>query len=498
MTDPFELLRDELVRAAERSAAANPRRGSWRPGWLRGRQGLAVALAALLVAGGAAAAATVLSGEQSKPLSGVVPPGQQPHTALAAGQRYTVGFAPSIQAGQIGWCVSTRTFSATGRAQDEGTGGCNTPAATTGAPVLGTDSIVNGGGLSYVFTTGAVAAIRIAGGPTVLTRPSLRLPDGYRAAVFEYQPPKGTLGLTRIPGGAPSLITALSASGREIVQDSSGSPAEPTRSWLYPHAPATGVCSLSGRPGSSLRAGSGSVLTAAVAAPTITGAAFLPCVTEDLYLPRHADHPDAPAGLGSFLVGAILLDAARPGRSPAVLPGMRLIPASGGIYDSPDADVFAGNASRGLAAKRIANAWLVVAGGISVAQRTRALNDLIPDVNLTRTAASPVSPPGRCARSPTGPSTACRRPRKPGSQPPGDSLPPSPPITYANARRSPRRSPSCAATRPPDPATAPRSPQTRPRSASSSRPTSRRSRKATTCSLPSAPRPASITASTGR
>ena len=394
MTDPFELLRDELVRAAERTATASPRHGIARPRRLRGRQGLAVALAALVVAGGAAAAATVLSGERSRPLSGVVPPGQQPHTVLVAGQHYTIGFAPSIQAGQIGWCVSTRTFSPTGRAQDEGTGGCDTPAATTGAPVLGTQSIVNGGGLSYVFTTGPVGAIRIAGGPTVLTRPSPRLPDGYRAAVFQYQPPKGALGLIRIPGGAPNLLTALSASGQQIAQDSSGPPVEPTSSWLYPHAPTAGVCSLSARPGSALQTGSGSVLTAAVAAPTITGSAFLPCVNEDLYLARHADHPDAPAGLGTYLVGAILLDAGLPGRSPARLPGMRLIPASDGIYDSPDAEVFAGSANHGLTAKRIANAWVVVAGGTSAAQRTAALNDLIPDIRLTGTAPSPSSTPG--------------------------------------------------------------------------------------------------------
>ena len=123
MSDPFELLRDELVRAAERTAVASPGQGIRRPRWLRGRQGLAVAIAGLLVAGGAGAAATVLSGEQSKPLSGVVPAGQQPHTALVAGQRYTIGFAPSIQAGQIGWCVSTRTFSRSGRPRDRGTGG---------------------------------------------------------------------------------------------------------------------------------------------------------------------------------------------------------------------------------------------------------------------------------------------------------------------------------------------------------------------------------------
>ena len=238
------------MRAAERTAVANPGHGIRRRRWWRGRQSLALVLAALLMVGGAATAATLLSGEPSKSLSGVVPPGQQPHTALVAGQRYTIGFAPSIQAGQIGWCVSTRTFTPSGRAQDRGTGGCNTPAATAGQPVLGTQTIINGGGLSYVFTSGAVRAIRIAGGPTVLTRPDRRLPDGYRAAVFQYQPPKGALGLVRIPGGGAHLIAALSASGEELTQDSSGPPVEPTTLVAVPGCPTAGVCSLSAKPGS--------------------------------------------------------------------------------------------------------------------------------------------------------------------------------------------------------------------------------------------------------
>ena len=404
MSDFFDELHAQLidaarVRQAERRSASLIRRGGadqarlirWWP-VRRGRTWLLMLVAGVLIAAGTALAAVSIVGEQSKPLSGVVPPGQQPHTALVAGQRYTIGFAPSIQAGQIGWCVSTRTFSRSGRVTYGGTGGCNTPAPTTGAPVLGTQTIDNGGGQSYVFTTPSVAAIRIAGGPTVLTRPSARLPDGYRAAVFQYTPPKGQVGLMRIPGGAAHLITPLSSSDQPIAQDSSGPPIEPTRSWLYPHAPAAGVCSLAARAGTALRTGSGSVVTAAIAAPTITGAAFLPCINEDLYLPAHPSQPDASAGLGTYLVGAILLDAAHPGRPPAQLPSMHLIPESNGIYDSPSADVFAGNSNNGLTAKRIAGAWVVVAGGTGAAQRTTALDDLIPDVHLARSVA-PVSPP---------------------------------------------------------------------------------------------------------
>jgi hypothetical protein len=366
--------------ASEREPADHRRSPRWRSREPR-RPWLLALVVGVLVATGTAIAAVSIGGQRSQPLSGVVPHGQQPHTALVAGKRYTVGFAPSIQAGQIGWCVSTRTFSRNGHVGDGGTGGCNTPAATAGAPVLGTSTITNGGGLSYVFATANVAAIKIAGGPTVLTRPSTRLPDGYRAAIFEYEPPGGLIGLARIPGGG-SLVTPLAASGKVIAQDASGPPVEPARSWLYPNAPAAGSCSLSPRPATGLRAGSGSVVTSLFAAPSVIGSAFLPCVTRDLYLPRASDHPGASAGLGTYLVGAVLLDASHPGAPPGPLPDLRPVPGRHGLYDSPSADVFAGNSTHGLTAERIPGAWLVVAGGASRAQRIAALDDLVPELHL--------------------------------------------------------------------------------------------------------------------
>jgi hypothetical protein len=412
MSNFLDDLERQLVETARTRNAAGRTRSTWwrrrrsigdprpprRPGRrLRGHSRLIVAIAAVLIAGGTAIAAVSISGQPSQPLSAVVPPGQQPHTALVPGDRYVVGLAPSIQAGQIAWCVSTRTFARSGRPDDFGIGGCNTTAGTTGAPLLGsgTDNIVNGGGLSYVFTTARVAAIRIAGGPTVLTRPSAQLPYGYRAAVFEHTAPAGLLGLIRIPGGASHLVTPVSSSGQPIETDSSGPPVETTRSWFYPQPPATGSCSLSAKPGSRLRTGSGSVITAPVAAPTIAGAAFLPCITTDLYLPRGPASADRPAGVATQLESAILLNAADPGAAPADLPDMHAVQGTDGIYDRRNADVFAGITNPGLTAKRIGNAWLVVTGGISTAQRIAALNDLTPGpINLTPPTSSPPPTPG--------------------------------------------------------------------------------------------------------
>ena len=69
MKDPFDILRDELVSAAERAALPAPRK---RWGWLRRpSRPVAVLLVALVIAGSAAAA--VLSLSSSQPLVGRVP-----------------------------------------------------------------------------------------------------------------------------------------------------------------------------------------------------------------------------------------------------------------------------------------------------------------------------------------------------------------------------------------------------------------------------------------
>jgi hypothetical protein len=354
-----------------------------------------VLLAAVLIAAGTAiAAVSALSGERSKPLSSIVPAGQQPDTALVAGERYTIQIVPSIQAGQITWCTSIRTYSRSGHPDDLGTGGCDDAAPTSGSPVFGTDNIDNGGGLSYVFTTSRVAAVRIAGGPTVLTRPDPRLPYSYRAAVFEYKPPAGGPEAIGLPGGASHLVTALDSSGHVIPDDSSRPPVEPTGSWLYPRPPVAGSCSLSTKSGTALLAGSGDVVTSIVAAPSVAGAAFLPCVNVDLYLPRTKQRAEQAAGLGTHLLGAVLLNAKNPGSAPADLPDMHAVPGHPGIYDRPDADLPTLTDNPGLTAKRVGKAWLVVAGGTGTSQRIAALGDLIVgQIKL----AGPTSPPALTA-----------------------------------------------------------------------------------------------------
>ncbi len=368
-----------LLDAVRREQQARARRGIIGSvhAWLRARPRGLLLLAGAIVVSGSTAAAISLSGQRSAPLSSIVPPGQQPNTALVAGTRYDIAIAPSVQAGQISWCSSIRTYERSGRPEDLGTGTCDAGAPTSGSPIFGASDLGGyGGGLAYVFTSRQVAAIRIAGGPTVLTRSDPRLPYGYRAAVFEYKPPSPPDRYLSIPGGASQLVTPLDSSDRAIGDGASGPPVEPTRSWLYPAPPLPGSCSLAANPGSGLHMGSGTVVTALVAAPDIAGQAFLPCIDTDLYMATGP--PGARRGpLDGAMQASLLLNAEQPGAPPAALPDMRAVPGQPGLFDRPDAQLpTAGPERPGMTAERRGDAWLVVIGGSGASERISAMHDL--------------------------------------------------------------------------------------------------------------------------
>jgi len=384
-----------LVDAVRRDQQARAGRGviSSVRAWLRARPRGLLLLAAAIVVSGSTAAAITLSGQRSAPLSSIVPAGQQPHTALVAGTRYDIEIAPSVQAGQVSWCASISTYERSGRPDDLGTGTCDAGAPTSGSPIFGASDLGGyGGGLAYVFTSRQVAAVRIAGGPTVITRSDPRLPYGYRAAVFEYKAPSPSNRDLSIPAGASQLVTPLDSSGRPIGDGASGPPVEPTRSWLYPAPPTGGSCSLAARPHSGLYTGSGAVVTDLIAVPEITGQAFLPCIDTDLYMAT------MPAGgqRGSFegaMQASLLLNAKQPGAPPAALPDMRAVPGRPGVFDRPDAELpTAGPDRPGMTAERRGNAWLVVTGGSGTSERITAIGDLtVGPIDLA--AEGPVSPP---------------------------------------------------------------------------------------------------------
>ena len=109
MTDPFDTLRGELVRASARLELAAPRR---RWAWLRPRSHpAAVVIAVLVMCATAAAAAISLTANRSQPLSGRVPGRVQPSRGTGpisvAGYRYSIRVTPNLSTGSAGWAVWT-------------------------------------------------------------------------------------------------------------------------------------------------------------------------------------------------------------------------------------------------------------------------------------------------------------------------------------------------------------------------------------------------------
>jgi hypothetical protein len=312
-------------------------------------------VAAMLVLTGSATAALMLAGERSAPLSGVVPAGQVPGSALVAGARYDIQIAPSIWAGQIGWCGAIGTGPRSSPL-DSGIASCDATAPTATDPLFGIAPGFVGRGLAYVLTGPSVAAVRIPGFGTVLTRADARLPYGFRAAVFNLRGPT-----------ALARTVALNRSG-QVISGRSGLPVEPTRSWFAGQPSVAGACSLSARRDSPIELGSGTVVTSLRPARSIIGRAFLPCVEVDVGLP-------AAGGTGSDFQAAVLLDAADPGALPAPLPGMEPVARHPGVFDRSTGDP-APIMSLGASAERIGRAWLVVTGGRTLSQRLTVMNGL--------------------------------------------------------------------------------------------------------------------------
>lgn len=381
-----------LMRAVERDVAgrmAQPRLVRAARDWLRARhRGVALVLAALVTAGAATAAVT-LSGRASRPLRGTIAV-SGPNGALGS-LRYSIGgLVPSLAPGRVGWCV---TYGETGRLSagagkaipaGRGVGGCSY-AAAIGRPVFASDGS-HGPGLHFFLTAPDVAAVRVNGRLTVLTRPDPQLPYGLRAAVFQ----------ARLDAPVTDVV-ALDHHDRAIPAALPVLPAAPTIAWRAPHPQPDGACSITLRTESAPRVLGGIAVRGLVPTAGIQGRAFLPCVELELLDEQF------------YMEAALLLDAAHPGSSPAPLPGMRPVPGHSGWFDSPNPQAFPDGGDRGLnpgfdatdsnlalfdpnrfgssdipmpdggvSARRVGNAWLVVQGGRGTAQRLTVLATLQP------------------------------------------------------------------------------------------------------------------------
>jgi hypothetical protein len=402
MTDPFALLRSELVAAAER-AEAKPLRQRWR--WLRWRaRPLSVVIAALVICGSATAAVLSLTAKSSQPLAGKVP-GRlaQPEPGgpySVAGYHYRIVVTPSLAAGQPGWNTGIEYL---GRGPNSSSGeaaGGSFPTPSnpvfggTGQGFVWTGSPPRGDTVDDVITGPQVAAVRI-GERTIRTFSSPELPSGDRAAVFFLPPgaPQPVVGwrpgqpihsYLRVPEGPnpgpdrnkwtklPTVaLLPLDAQGNVLATNFSYPGGAFSSFWQAPqaitpsikappyhgstHPPSDAVCRLGqhGLPGLTPVWGH----TVATIAPIhdSLGELFLSCVDTEYYL-----H-------GWPLAAGLLLDAGRPGRVLGSLPGANPVPGVAGAVDFPGAR---------MSARRVGNAWLVIRGGSGSRQRLRVLEAL--------------------------------------------------------------------------------------------------------------------------
>lgn len=222
MTDPFDLLRDELVAAAEREeqqAAADVRK---RPRWGRG---FLLAVGAVVITSGAAVAGILtFTGEESKPLAGSLnaPTGQYP-------DGYSVQLTPWTDPGRVGWCLRLGA-ARQGRPTAEGLT-CfpstpDAPVVASGLQVLGPDEAI-----FVLIVTDEVAGAILSNGRALAATPQPDLPRGFRsiAAILstqDYAIPSDQARFTlvderrRTIAGAPTALT-------EVYRDRAPEPVAP-------------------------------------------------------------------------------------------------------------------------------------------------------------------------------------------------------------------------------------------------------------------------------
>ena len=213
-----------------------------------------------------------------------------------------------------------------------------------------------------VLTTSHVAAVSVTGGMVVRTRAESVLPDHLRAAVVEARG-----GAVRNIGGfivskASLHFTALSSTGTPLFRDVAPRPAlefeVPNRSWDSPASEPAGICTLSVSGAlAGLAVQGGSVMTKLSPHTDRLGSEFVSCVST-MY--RLSNWP---------IVAGVLVDASRPGDAPGPLPAMQPLPMHPGILQGPGVE-------GPTVARRIAGAWLVVAGGKDLVQRLSLLEHL--------------------------------------------------------------------------------------------------------------------------
>lgn len=349
---------------------------------LAGGGALAIAVSALLIGGGGGSGVAGRS-SSARPLKLTLVHGR----AYIGGRPALMGVVPSLQAGNVGVCVTV---------VDDG--GCDGPLPSARYPVYGGEGGVDGeekvgsaGEIDAIFVSRAVAALRVAHLGTFKAEAAPGLPPGAKQIVF-YRPP-GSRGTVISPGSlsralqsselakrGPDLTeTLLNAAGRAIPVASSPVFTLPNSYWEGAQPPPTnGRCAMSSSL-AGVRTAWGQVATAIAPDPAIAVPGWLTCLHTWYTLD------------GSSYETAILLNAKSPGSPPAMLwgavplaghPGTVRIPAVERVIhfrlpEYPGREL----SSRDVlvaptVARRVGPAWVLVREGRGLAQRIALLDSL--------------------------------------------------------------------------------------------------------------------------
>jgi hypothetical protein len=335
----------------------------------RGRKVLAIALAAILIAGTAAGAVITLS--RSKPLSGTLAEGP----ARLGPSHYRIGVFPYMSVGWSGWCARAVFESRTHREATDY--GCS-PVESSGPVVAGVDTFGDQNGeYSYGVVSDQVASVHWRGA-IVVPIASSHLPPGTRA-YFIAAPVRSSV--------RPPLPTLFDREGRLIEQTaySHQSAVEhlPVLA-VNPRDPGTAACGVRVVSDPKLTPVAETVTTP-VPWPRRQRGAFLACANATYRL------------AGTRLALAVLLDASDARRlapplpelapdpaHPELLTGSELgtigFPSGAGVFDGAGRTAFTARIGRhqdqfddnDVSARRAGRAWLVAEGG-TAAQRAALL-----------------------------------------------------------------------------------------------------------------------------
>jgi hypothetical protein len=261
---------------------------------------------------------------------------------------------PDINAGWIGWCMTTSHEVGCAR------GRSRLPIVAETWSSSGPPSVTIG----YALTTNKVHFVSVAGSRPIATRVEQGLPDGLRAVEV------------RIPNLNPEKeilprFVPLGEDGRRIPQ-SQGRGSEIAPGVLGADVPVVnvdhvfpvgGVCRIDVSHVAGMVVQEAEVVSRVVSRSGIIGQGFLSCASTSYTLNKRQ------------LTSGLLLNASRSGATPLALPDMRPINGHTGVFQAPVAE---GEA----VARRVVGAWLVVAGGGGIGQRLAVLEHLRGTVEL--------------------------------------------------------------------------------------------------------------------